>query len=195
MPWRRLPDAPKDAFDALRGKARILVDESLGPDVASFLRDRGCNLVYAGDVGLAGKSDDAIAAYAWRVKRMIWTHDRDFLDESVVPEQRNPGVVILPGGDGGQQAMIAGLTTALTVFAHGREAWSKTKSTIEANGELVMRSRGGEKGAGGATRYNQEPDFAALNPSARYVMAGPVPAIHDLLLARIRRGCPAQGRA
>jgi len=49
--------------------------------------------------------------------------------------------------------MIAGLTTALTVFAHGREAWSKTKSTIEANGELVMRSRGGEKGAGGATRY------------------------------------------
>src|SRR5262249_755315 len=129
MPWRRLPEAPKDVVDAFRGKARMLVDESHGLEVASFLRGQGCNVVFAGEVGLAGKSDQDVAAYAWREKRMIWTHDRDFLDDGLLPEHRNPGVVVLPGGDGDQQAMAGGLRTALTVFGHGGQRWSKTKST------------------------------------------------------------------
>jgi hypothetical protein len=29
---------------------------------------------------------------------MIWTHDRDFLDDARFPEHRNPGVVLLPEG-------------------------------------------------------------------------------------------------
>ena len=100
MPWKQLPEAPKAVLDALRGKARILVDGKLGEGVASFLRDQGCNVEFAGDVGLAGKDDTEIASYAWREKRMIWTHDRDFLDDTLLPEHRNPGVVVLPGGDG-----------------------------------------------------------------------------------------------
>jgi len=39
--------------DALCGKPRILVDENLGEGVASFLRDQGCNVEFADDVGLA----------------------------------------------------------------------------------------------------------------------------------------------
>jgi hypothetical protein len=49
--------------------------------------------------------------------------------------------------------MKAALTTALTVFVHGGQAWSKTKSTINANGELVMRSRDPNTGRITATRY------------------------------------------
>jgi hypothetical protein len=64
MPWSPLPDAPEDVKRAFRAKARILVDESLGSGVAELLRQRGCNVVYASDVGLAGKSDEDIAAYA-----------------------------------------------------------------------------------------------------------------------------------
>ena len=53
MPWKQLPEAPKAVVDALCGKPRILVDENLGEGVASFLRDQGCNVEFADDVGLA----------------------------------------------------------------------------------------------------------------------------------------------
>jgi predicted nuclease of predicted toxin-antitoxin system len=141
MTWSPLPDAPKELDRRFRTKARILVDESLGSGVAKFLQDQGCNAVYACDVGLAGKSDEEIAAYAWRENRMIWTHDRDFIDDKVLPEHRNPGVVVLPGGDGDDDAMLGGLRTALTIFGRGTHMWRKSKSVVTADGELTMRRR------------------------------------------------------
>jgi predicted nuclease of predicted toxin-antitoxin system len=152
MSWRQVGGAPKHVQDAFKAKARILVDESLGHGVASFLSDQGCNVVFAGDIGLAGKDDEAVAAYAWREKRMIWTHDRDFLDDARVPEHRNPGVVVLPGGDGNLDAMVHGLHVALTVFARGGRLWSKTKASIAANGEMTIRSRD-EVGKVSSNRY------------------------------------------
>lgn len=141
MAWQQLPEAPKSVVDAFRGKARILVDENLGEGVALFLRAQGCNVEFANDVGLAGKGDEEIAAYAWREKRMIWTHDRDFLSDTLLPEHRNPGVVVLPGGDGDLSSMVGGLRTAMTVFGHGGQMWSKTKSTVTPDGEMSIRSR------------------------------------------------------
>jgi predicted nuclease of predicted toxin-antitoxin system len=141
MPWERVPRAPKGVEDAFCGKARILVDENLGEGVARFLRERGCNVEFARDVGLSGKDDAQVAAYAWRERRMIWTHDRDFLDDKLLPEHRNPGVVVLPGGDGELESVAGGLRTALTVFGHGGEMWSKTKSTVNPDGEMTIRSR------------------------------------------------------
>jgi predicted nuclease of predicted toxin-antitoxin system len=96
MSWKRLPMPDKPDAD-LNKKVRILVDESLGKAVADYLSESGYNAVYAGDVGLAGKSDEDLAAYAWRERRMLWTHDRDFLDDRIVPQHRNPGIVVLPG--------------------------------------------------------------------------------------------------
>jgi predicted nuclease of predicted toxin-antitoxin system len=142
MPWSPLPDAPKEVRQSLRGKARILVDESLGSGVAKLLQEQGCNPVYACDVGLTGKSDEEVAAYAWRENRIIWTHDRDFLDDKVLPEHRNPGVVVLPGGDGDLDAMVGGLRTAFTVFGQfGAQVWKKSKTVVTAEGELTMRNR------------------------------------------------------
>jgi predicted nuclease of predicted toxin-antitoxin system len=141
MPWSPLPDPPKEVVQAFRGKARILVDESLGPGVAKLLREQGCNVVYASDVGLGGKDDEDVAAYAWRENRMIWTHDHDYLDDKLLPEHRNPGVVVLPGGDGEEKAMLGGIRTALTIFGHGGQMWKKSKTVVTANGELTMRVR------------------------------------------------------
>jgi hypothetical protein len=33
------------------------------------------------------------------------------------------------------------LQTALTVFGHGGQVWSKTKSTVNPDGEMTIRSR------------------------------------------------------
>jgi predicted nuclease of predicted toxin-antitoxin system len=157
MPWSPLPDVPKEVELRFRGKTRILVDESLGEGVAKVLREQGYNVVYAREVGLTGKSDEEIAAYAWRENRMIWTHDRDFLDDKVLPEHRNPGVVVLPGGHG-EDAMVGGLRTALTIFGHGGQVWKKSKTVVTADGELTMRNRDPSSGRITSTRYKLTKD-------------------------------------
>jgi predicted nuclease of predicted toxin-antitoxin system len=119
MPWRPLRNPTEAVSDDLKKKTRILVDEILGQAVADYLQQNGYNAVFANDVGLSGRSDEDIFGYAWREKRMLWTHDRDFLDDARFPEHRNPGVVILPGGDGDNRAMEVGVGTALTVFGSG----------------------------------------------------------------------------
>ena len=70
---------------------RLLIDESLGVEVADFVREKGYNTEFVGDVGLNGRSDEDVMAYAWRHKRMLhWTHDRDFLDDRRFPNTETP---------------------------------------------------------------------------------------------------------
>jgi predicted nuclease of predicted toxin-antitoxin system len=151
MPWRKLTGSTEVPPD-FKAKVPILVDESLGRAVADHLREDGFNVVFSHDVGLAGKDDSDVAAYAWREGRMIWTHDKDFLDDNVLPEHRNPGVVVLPGGAGNQRAMVVGLTVAMRIFGHGKKAWMKTKTEITPSGELTIRRRR-DDGRMTSTRY------------------------------------------
>jgi len=52
---------------------------------------------------------------------------------------------------GDQGAMITGLAVAIAVFGHGD--WANTKSTINAAGEITIRSRKVDTGAVTSTRY------------------------------------------
>jgi predicted nuclease of predicted toxin-antitoxin system len=140
MSWRRLEN-PKTVDPDLRKKTRFLIDESLGIAVAEYLREKGYNAVFADDVGLAGHSDEDVFAYAWRHKRLLWTHDHDFLDNVRFPEHRNPGVVVLPGANGDDSAMGIGIGTALSVFGFAPGVWEKTKTLISSTGEMTIRRR------------------------------------------------------
>jgi predicted nuclease of predicted toxin-antitoxin system len=153
MAWRQLPRNPPEASDLFKKRTRLLIDESLGREVAIYLRSRGYSAVFTSDVGLSGRSDDEIFAYAWRHKRMLWTHDRDFLDDSRFPEHRNPGVVVLPGGAGDSNAMAVGLNVALALFGSGPGIWNKTKSIVSPTGETTIRSRDTDTGKITARRY------------------------------------------
>lgn len=152
MAWRRLPD-PVEIDPDLRKKTRILVDECLGREVADFLRERSYNVVFAADVGLSGRSDEELLAHAWQDERVLWSHDRDFLDDTRFPEHRNPGVVILPGGDGDNSAMSIGVGTAALFFGFGPLTWRKTKSVISASGEITIRRRDLDTGRVRVNRY------------------------------------------
>ena len=76
MPWQALPEPDLKSMPNLqadlKAKVPILVDQSLGREVTDYLRERGCNVVYAEDVGLGGAADDEVCKYAWREGRMIW---------------------------------------------------------------------------------------------------------------------------
>jgi predicted nuclease of predicted toxin-antitoxin system len=105
MAWKLLPDDARGdrEFAAHRRKAkftRFLVDESLGPECAKVLGQWGYKAEYVSEVGLNGRSDEEIIGWAWRHGRVVLTHDHDFLDNHLLPEHRNPGVIILPGARG-----------------------------------------------------------------------------------------------
>src|ERR1700677_2046223 len=81
-------------------RSRFLVDESLGTGVAMVLRYQGYNVKFGPDVGLGGKDDQDVFSFAWRERRMLLTHDKDFMDDRQFPFNRNPGVIVLPGEEG-----------------------------------------------------------------------------------------------
>ena len=153
MSWRAIRNPTEVMSDDLKKKTRILVDESLGRAVADYLQEKAYDAVFANDVGLSGHSDEDIFAYAWREKRILWTHDRDFRDDARFPEHRDPGVVILPGGDGDNSAMEVGLGTALGVFGSGPALWRKTKSIVSPTGEMTIRRRNRKTGKIMVSRY------------------------------------------
>ena len=92
MLWRSLPNPPHLGA-GFRHKTHFPVDEDVGTEVAQFLRQRRYNAFFVGDVGLAGRDDTEVYAYAWRENRVLLTHDRDFLDDKKI--HCNPGMIVI----------------------------------------------------------------------------------------------------
>ena len=84
-------DQVSDFQRKFESNARFLVDESVGINAARLIRDRGWNVCYVDDVGLSGRSDEEVLAFAWEEQRILLTHDFEFLDDNRFPFQRNPG--------------------------------------------------------------------------------------------------------
>jgi predicted nuclease of predicted toxin-antitoxin system len=70
MTWRAL-DGPSQLGSEFRRKTRFLIDEDVGVEVAQFLRQRLYNATFVGHVGLAGRDDTDLYAYAWREQRVL----------------------------------------------------------------------------------------------------------------------------
>jgi predicted nuclease of predicted toxin-antitoxin system len=104
MPWKPILIPSGREADAVvrhqKKRARLLVDESLGPAVAEVLRGAGWNMKFAGEVGLLGRSDEDVLAYAQRDDRFLLTHDVEFLDDRRFPPDHNPRILVLSGASG-----------------------------------------------------------------------------------------------
>lgn len=64
--------------------------------IVALIREFKYPAICVKDCGLSGKPDENVMAFAWRERRMLVTHDQDFLDDRRFPPHRNPGVVTLP---------------------------------------------------------------------------------------------------
>ncbi|MER9403679.1 DUF5615 family PIN-like protein [Mesorhizobium caraganae] len=157
MAWVTLANDPADIAEVAQDWARsahskFLVDENLGPDVARVLRDQGFNVRDVWQEGLDGKSDEAVFQHAWRTRRILLTHDTDFMDDRSFPEHSNAGVVVLPGGHGNDEALGTALAMLVSYIGRMPEIWRKSKIVITANGEITIRCRQ-EDGRMGIQRY------------------------------------------
>jgi len=91
---------------------------------------------------LLGDSDEDVFACAWRERRVLLTHDRDFLDDKRFPEHRNPGVIAVAGGSGDQYALGMSIATVMLIFDHAPRVWERSKIVVGADQEMVIRTRG-----------------------------------------------------
>lgn len=109
---------------------------------AEFLREKKLNVKDVYEEGLEGRPDEDVMAFAWDTQRVLLTHDRDFLDDRKFPANRNPGVIVLLGGSGDQNALGHGVHRVLSVFKKNPEAWRHQKIVVTTD-EVQIRSPGG----------------------------------------------------
>jgi hypothetical protein len=148
MPWKELDEPTDDEERELdlqyRGKARFLVDESTGIGVAKILQRFGYNAKSVADLGLVGRSDEDVFSAAWKEKRVLITHDADFLDNPRFPPHRNPGIVLIrPGSDGvGVDGLVRCIAKA-TLLGGKNAAWFRGKKLDFSSEEaLTITSQG-----------------------------------------------------
>ena len=108
---------------------------------------------------LGYRADEDVLAYALRDDRVLLTHDRDYLDDRRFPEHRNPGVVILAGGDGDVVALVESLRWALSIVAAFREIWRRAKVVVSQDGHIHGElARGEHRQSYDPRRYWLVPD-------------------------------------
>lgn len=147
--WEKIETSDEEFLEfsrANRKKAKFLIDENLGFEVASILVDFGCSAVYCVDVGLGGRSDEEVYAYAWRTHRIILTHDNDFLDDTKFPFHRNPGVIILPGAEGSSLPLEKALAKVISLVAPFAKAHVGAKIKISEDGVWTIRGYDKQRG-------------------------------------------------
>lgn len=148
MPWRKLDiptDDEKRHLDLhYRGRARFLVDESMGGEVANILRHYGYNAKYVADVGLLGHGDEDVFTAAWKDKRILVTHDPDFLDDRLFPPHRNPGIVLVRPGSSGRdnQGLLVCLVKAVLIAGENATWFQGRKLDFSSEELLTITSPG-----------------------------------------------------
>lgn len=78
----------------LRG-LRFLSDENVSPRVVSFLREHGCDVLDVKEEGWLGTDDCSLLRRAWRDKRVVISHDRDFGRLAIAQEEPCHGIVYI----------------------------------------------------------------------------------------------------
>ena len=78
---------------------RFLTDEDVPRSTARVLRDAGFDATDVRDVGLRGKSDPEIFAYAQREGRLLITCDMGFSNILSFPPAENRGIVVVRVSD------------------------------------------------------------------------------------------------
>lgn len=140
--WKRIEPLSKDEARAtdlvLGGKARFLVDQNIGK-LAEILKDLGYDAVSTTDVDLDGHDDGDVFSAGWRLKRVILTSDRDFLDDRRFPLHRCAGVVVIPNPSEGMSGFAAALGELLPVLKRYARAFDREKTVVNADRSWTVR--------------------------------------------------------
>ncbi len=96
--------------------------------------------------GLEGRSDEDVLAAAWKDKRVLVTHDADFLDDLRFPPHRNPGIIVIRPGASGRDndGLLLCLRKALLIAGTNAPWFIGKKLDFKSEDALTITSlRGG----------------------------------------------------
>ena len=126
-----------ETLAGISGRARFLIDECLGGDVVRLLAALGLNARFAPDEGV--RTDEEVYALGWNQRRVILTHDRDFLDDRRFPFHRNPGVVVMPGANGNGDGLLNAIDDVGFLFGEYCHLFPNAKMEISDEGFWTVR--------------------------------------------------------
>jgi hypothetical protein len=144
MGWVRIEGR---GHSTIGGRSKFLADENIDVRVVAYLRKRKFNVKTVAESNLKHRDDADVLAFAWREDRILLTHDEGFLDEQRYPPNRNPGVIVLPGGSGQVWLLEIALKLILHVVGDTRDMWRETSVHIRNDFVVVVRLRDFESGA------------------------------------------------
>jgi hypothetical protein len=126
-------------------KTRFLLDANMEPWAFHVMRYkhldvRGC------DSDLRSSDDQAVFAAAWRLRRLLVTHDNDFLDDQQFPFSRCSGLLVLPTYGRVSMQFANLLAGACELVSRGARLWFHTK--IVAKRDFTVKVRTWEKSSG-----------------------------------------------
>ncbi len=88
-----------------RAKPKFYTDENFPAGAVRLLRSTNARVVTAHDVGMRGHPDENHAAYALKHGYVLFTCDRDYLDNRRFPLIHCPAIVVFDFGSGSQPEM------------------------------------------------------------------------------------------
>jgi predicted nuclease of predicted toxin-antitoxin system len=114
---------------------RVLTDENVHPEVVTFLRSRGLDVVTVAEAALIGADDVAILRRATADNRAVLTHDADFGRLAIAAGEALLGVIYVRPGHIRPEFTIESLQRLL---AAGREVEPPFVVAVRRVGQRVV---------------------------------------------------------
>ena len=140
--WVRLP------------KTRFLMDANMEPWALYVMRYKHLDVRGCDSANLLRSDDQAVFAAAWRLGRLLVTHDADFLDDRLFPFARCSGLLVLPTYGRVSMQFANLLAGACELVSRGARLWFHTK--IVARRDFTVKVRTWEKSRGHIAEWNYQ---------------------------------------
>jgi hypothetical protein len=140
--WRRLP------------KTRFLADANIEPWALYVMRYKKLDVRPSDFADVRYSDDQAVFAAAWRLGRLLITHDTDFLDDQQFPVSRCSGLLHLPIYGSVNIEFANLLAGACKLVSRGERLWFHTK--IIARRDFTLRVRTWDKSDGHLTEWTYQ---------------------------------------
>ena len=119
-------------------KTRFLMDANMEPWAVHVMRYKHFDVRECDAANLRDVDDRTVFATAWKLRRLLVTHDADFLDDRLFPFARCSGLLVLPSYGRVSMQFANLLAGACELVSKGAQLWFHTK--IVARRELQRQS-------------------------------------------------------
>ncbi len=133
-------------------KTRFLTDANMEPWALYVMRYEHLDVRPCDFAGVRYADDQSVFASAWKLGRLLITHDADFLDDRQFPFARCSGLLLVPTYSSVSMEFANLLAGACRLVSRGGRLWFHTK--IVARRDFTVKVRTWDKPVGHITEWN-----------------------------------------